>query len=41
MALVIAVMRAFARAVLKALYLRQVVPPQVFGLERRVDDGVR
>ncbi len=40
-ALVIAVMRAFARAVLKALYLRQVVPPQVFGLERRVDDGVR
>ncbi|RMO77509.1 hypothetical protein ALQ34_200058 [Pseudomonas syringae pv. maculicola] len=41
MAIVIAVMGAFARAVLKSLHLRQGVPPQVFGLERRVDDGVR
>ncbi|RMR97493.1 hypothetical protein ALP74_200463 [Pseudomonas coronafaciens pv. garcae] len=40
-ALVIAVISAFARTVLKALHLRQVVPPQVFGFERRVDDGVR
>ncbi|KTB97833.1 hypothetical protein AO387_25750 [Pseudomonas syringae ICMP 11168] len=40
-ALVIAVISAFARTVLKALHLRQVVPPQVFGLERRIDDGVR
>ncbi|KPW07451.1 hypothetical protein ALO42_200012 [Pseudomonas syringae pv. atrofaciens] len=40
-ALVVAVISAFARTVLKALHLRQVIPPQVFGLERRVDDGVR
>ncbi|MCI3947936.1 hypothetical protein K0038_05049 [Pseudomonas syringae] len=41
MAFVIAVISAFARAVLKALDLGQGVPPQVFGLERRVYDGVR
>ncbi len=40
-ALVVTVPGALARAVLEALDLRQVVPPQVFGLERRVDDGVR
>ncbi|RMQ37812.1 hypothetical protein ALQ05_200317 [Pseudomonas amygdali pv. mori] len=40
-ALVVTVVRAFARTVLKALHLGQGVPPQVFGLERRVDDGVR
>ncbi|RMR93119.1 hypothetical protein ALP78_101375, partial [Pseudomonas coronafaciens pv. striafaciens] len=40
-AFVIAVISAFTRTILKALHLRQVVPPQVFGLERRIDDGVR
>ncbi|WP_445940121.1 hypothetical protein [Pseudomonas syringae group genomosp. 3] len=39
MAIVIAVMGAFARAILKALDLRQGVPPQVFGLVGRIDEA--
>jgi hypothetical protein len=41
LAVVVGVVGAFARAILKTLDLRQAVPPQVFGLVRRVDDGVR
>ncbi|MDH0745194.1 hypothetical protein N5D61_02395 [Pseudomonas sp. GD03842] len=37
---VVPVERAFARAVLKALDLGRVVPPQVFGRVGRIDDGV-
>ncbi len=39
-ALVVTVPGALARAVLEALDLRQVVPPQVFGFVGRIDDGV-
>ena len=41
LALVIAVVRALARAVLVTLDLGQGVPPQVLGLVGRIDDGVR
>lgn len=41
LALVIAVVRALARAVLIAFDLGQGVPPQVLGLVGRIDDGVR
>ena len=41
LALVIAVVRALARAVLITLDLGQGVPPQVLGLVGRIDDGVR
>ncbi len=40
-AFVVTVPGALARAVLEALDLRQVVPPQVFGFIGRIDDGVR
>ncbi|RMQ99069.1 hypothetical protein ALP93_200027 [Pseudomonas syringae pv. helianthi] len=39
-AFVVSVPSALARAVLKALDLRQVVPPQVSGFVGRIDDGV-
>jgi len=41
LALVIAVAGALAITVLETLDLGQGVPPQVLGLVRRVDDGVR
>jgi hypothetical protein len=41
LAVVVCVEGAFAGTILKTLDLRQAVPPQVFGLVRRVDDGVR
>ncbi|CAM3555823.1 hypothetical protein PSFL111601_28235 [Pseudomonas floridensis] len=40
-AVVVLVIGVLARAVLKAFDLGQCVPPQVFGLQRRIDNGVR
>lgn len=39
--IVVGVEGVFARAILKLLHLRQLVPPEVFGFVCGVDDGVR